>query len=394
MAEKEENNKTPLITFAKLNKYFLIPFIAPIFCMLTNYCLALLIATNTVKRLAFIGTIYMGIMYTLTGLLHFFPYFRKNIGKGNGSKKPNLAIKYFHKKERKDKKYYNFFTLTALIILLGLLLATFELLMTITLDKTKFEFRLYLLFFVPIFSKFILKENFYKHHYLSLIIALIGVILLLIPICLVMTKEDIITNILIFILGTSNALFMVLIKYLIQKYYYSPIYLSFLFGISSIIITCIAFSIYSLIKYHDFNYFNESFDFSQKENNLYFTLYIFLSSIFGIIYNILYLLALYYFSPILILVSDMISPFLMWIALTIFDGGKMPDVIINPIGYLIVLLASLVYNEIIIFNFWGLSKNTKKFVEKRVTQESIQIQMTEIVHSDSFNCGDEEENFT
>ena len=376
MAEKEENNKTPLITFAKLNKYFLIPFIAPIFCMLTNYCLALLIATNTVKRLAFIGTIYMGIMYTLTGLLHFFPYFRKNIGKGNGSKKPNLAIKYFHKKERKDKKYYNFFTLTALIILLGLLLATFELLMTITLDKTKFEFRLYLLFFVPIFSKFILKEN------------------LLIPICLVMTKEDIITNILIFILGTSNALFMVLIKYLIQKYYYSPIYLSFLFGISSIIITCIAFSIFSLIKYHDFNYFNESFDFSQKENNLYFTLYIFLSTIFGIIYNILYLLALYYFSPILILVSDMISPFLMWIALTIFDGGKMPDVIINPIGYLIVLLASLVYNEIIIFNFWGLSKNTKKFVEKRVTQESIQIQMTEIVHSDSFNCGDEEENFT
>ena len=26
------------ITFAKLNKYFLLPFLAPIFCMMSNYC--------------------------------------------------------------------------------------------------------------------------------------------------------------------------------------------------------------------------------------------------------------------------------------------------------------------------------------------------------------------
>ena len=34
---KTETIKKPLITFAKLNKYYIILFISPIFCMLSNY---------------------------------------------------------------------------------------------------------------------------------------------------------------------------------------------------------------------------------------------------------------------------------------------------------------------------------------------------------------------
>ena len=83
----------------------------------------------------------------------------------------------------------------------------------------------------------------------------------------------------------------------------------------------------------------------------------------------------------------------MWIAITIYNGAKMLDVVINPIGYLIALFASLIYNEIIILNFWGLSKNTKRFVERRVNQESLEIQMSEIVQRDSVNNCDEDENF-
>ena len=41
----------------------------------------------------------------------------------------------------------------------------------------------------------------------------------------------------------------------------------------------------------------------------------------------------------------------------------------NPIGYTIVLFSSLVYNEIIIFNCCGLSKNTKVFINKRMNSE-------------------------
>ena len=182
---EHDNNNNSLVLFTKLNKYFLIPFLAPIFCMLSNYCIALLIATNVVKKLEFVGTIYMEIFYMLTGILHFLPYFRKNIGKGDGTKKANIGMKYFH---RKESNYHNYCKLGIFIILLGLLLSTFELFMVIILDKTKFEIRLYFIFCVPFFSKFILKEHLYQHHYFSLIIAVFGIILLFIPICLIITK--------------------------------------------------------------------------------------------------------------------------------------------------------------------------------------------------------------
>ena len=64
---------------------------------------------------------------------------------------------------------------------------------------------------------------------------------------------------------------------------------------------------------------------------------------------------------------------LLWIVLTIQNVHPKVEIILNPIGYLIVLFSSLIYNELIIFNFCGLSKNTKKFVENRESEETIRI---------------------
>ena len=59
--------------------------------------------------------------------------------------------------------------------------------------------------------------------------------------------------------------------------------------------------------------------------------------------------------------------------MTIHNGPSMPDVIMYPIGYFIILLSSLIYNEIIILNFCDLNKNTKIFVERRQTEELIEL---------------------
>ena len=91
--------------------------------------------------------------------------------------------------------------------------------------------------------------------------------------------------------------------------------------------------------------------------------------LFGTAHQVLTLLAIYYFSPTLIIVTDIISPMLLWIVQSIESGLPMPDMIFYPIGYLIVLFSSLIYNELIIFNFCGLSDNTKKFVKQRETKE-------------------------
>ena len=82
------------------------------------------------------------------------------------------------------------------------------------------------------------------------------------------------------------------------------------------------------------------------------------------------MLILFYFSPIFLLITEVISPFLLWIVLAIENNTNTKlELVINPIGYTIVLFSSLVFSELIIFNFCGLSENTKKFVNKRMDKE-------------------------
>ena len=68
---KTKNNKTSLITFAKLNKYFLIPFLCPVFCMLTNFFLNLIMENKETKKFDFFMIIFIEFSYISAGLIHF-----------------------------------------------------------------------------------------------------------------------------------------------------------------------------------------------------------------------------------------------------------------------------------------------------------------------------------
>ena len=140
-----------------------------------------------------------------------------------------------------------------------------------------------------------------------------------------------------------------------------------------IIIIILGFFIFSLIEYHDLSYFKDSLDFSEEENITIIILYLIITFISASALAIFTFLTIFYFSPILVMLTDIISPTLLWIAMTIENGAIMPDAVIYPIGYIITLIACLIYNEIIILNFWGLNKNTKTFVETRQSEESIEL---------------------
>ena len=232
-----------------------------------------------------------------------------------------------------------------------------------------FEEKIYYLFFIPLFSFFILKENIYKHQYFALIISIIGIIFLLIPVCLVLGTKDIAPNILNLINGIIYPLYLVIIKYLIEKYYISPLKIGLIIGIIALFLNCIGYIIYSLIKYNDLSYFKYIFDFSIEFNKLKLSIYIILYILFRLFDQLLILLALFYFSPTLLIITDIIDPFLSWIIKIIKDGGKIPDDVLYPIGYIIYIFSALIYNEIIIFNFSGLNKDTKKFVNQRLCEE-------------------------
>ena len=72
------------------------------------------------------------------------------------------------------------------------------------------------------------------------------------------------------------------------------------------------------------------------------------------------------------MVTDIINPIIIWI-FTLFKNGKDENktlvIILNNIGYFLVFFSSLIYNEIIILNFYGLNKNTKKYLEEKQKEE-------------------------
>ena len=166
-----------------------------------------------------------------------------------------------------------------------------------------------------------------------------------------------------------TSLFLVIIKYISEKYYISPLKISLIVGIIALLMNIIGYIIYSLISFNNLSYFEDFFYFSEDVNKFVISIYIILYILFKILQKLLILLVLFYFSPTLIIITNMIEPFLSWIINTIKDGGHMPDNVLNPIGFLIILFSSLIYNEIIIFNFCGLNENTKKFVNQRLNSE-------------------------
>ena len=86
--------------------------------------------------------------------------------------------------------------------------------------------------------------------------------------------------------------------------------------------------------------------------------------------QVLIFLVCYYFSPEVFAISDIISPYLSFLSKVIEKKEKDAlKIILNSIGYIIIILCSFIYNEIIICNFCGLNENTWKAIDKKANQE-------------------------
>ena len=254
-SNKSRKNKKSCITFAKLNKYFLFPILCPLFNMISNYFLDNIIQSRIVKK-EFIYIIFNELIYITVGLLFFISCINKKINshtESNGYKnlsRNDLYYLYLLSKSKIKKR------IIIIFILLILLFTIYEVSHLLNIDKHTFDTRLFFIFFIPIFNKIILKEKIYKHQFLSLLISCIGIMLLIIPTCLILGQDDIMANILNFVGGLCFSLFFVLIKSLTHLYNVSPFKISLSFGLLTITYTTLLFAIYSLVKYHDLSYFN------------------------------------------------------------------------------------------------------------------------------------------
>ena len=226
--------------------------------------------------------------------------------------------------------------------------------------------------FVPILCYFIMNKKLYKHHILALILGFIGTCI--INICrftLEFSKvEEYPFHLLNALYSLLLSLSLVIIKYIMTKFIIlSPYNFIFIDGIFYIFNSFI----YTLVIYPlviNLPNINKNLE-EQEENEHYFSnnylqiitiligqkwqfyIYFLLIIILLFIYYILNTFTIYYFSPYLFILIEAFLPI----------DNDFIALILG--GYLILFIASLIMNEIIIFNFFDLNSNTFDTISTR-----------------------------
>ena len=237
--------------------------------------------------------------------------------------------------------------------------------------------------FVPLFSYFILDIKLCRHHWLALIISLIGVSIITISRFILGFSfiNEYLYHLLNLLISSMFSFSLVLIKYLMSKYFIpSPYTFLFYDGIFCIINSFITVLIFEypivinikdskynpILKNENNNYFSNNIlelinMFKEQDGLFYISFSLAFASSFG--YFIFNAFTIFHFLPYLNVLTDFITPFLYEILNFFFlDEDKSSKNILRYlyelIGFVIIIFGALVLNEIIILNFLGLSDNT------------------------------------
>ena len=406
MAESEENSeedkksnnyKESLFRFGKLNKYYLFPFITPFIGVAGNciiYFLNFPYKNNPDNQLTiyFIETLIMFLAHITGGLLYFISSIRSETEKTryeakneNDQGRKSLRLIYNKKIIKKSK-----LTISIIIFIISFIF-TFPYIREIVYsNEFEFEARLYYLFFVPILSKIILKKGIFRHQLSSLFISFLGFIIFFIPFFIEIKNNDnslkniIIANIFTLIEAIFYSLYLVLTKYLMHSYYLSPFLCILLIGVIGFVLSILGFIIVSIFKKN--NIFYDAFILLKDMEIKYYILLLFIYIIICI-YHIFIFLVIFYFSPILSCISDIVNPLFSMIFEALMDNDyKTIHLILKSFGYILILFAAFIYNEIIILNFCGCNEYTAICIKERGNEELHSIRNSE---SDSQS----EENF-
>ena len=91
-------------------------------------------------------------------------------------------------------------------------------------------------------------------------------------------------------------------------------------------------------------------------------------------WNLGFMLTIFYFTPSHTFISEFISQFSFYILSAVEGNNKdfysKDNVIIFSIGYFINFCCIIIFNEIIILNFFGLDYNTRKRIQQRERKDS------------------------
>ena len=345
------------ISIAKINKYFIFPFLSPIFIFIREILLEYAKGKTSGVRKILQYEFNDGLMHSSCILLYLVECIRT----GKEKKIKNKFLRKISKLSSHSiskNKCKIFFVILTIAIGYNNYISSKMLLQ----GKTIFEIRIYHVIFNTIFCKIILGYEIYKHQLLSLILILIGWAFISVPIFVKLTIGDIYYNVLFFFGAIFYPLYLVLLKYIIENYYISVYLDMFFIGIILLIISSFLTIGNSFMNYSNFSDLFNIFDFAKDK------LLIFLAFASGTIVKFIFCIIIQNFSPNIFVLTNVISSIITWI----YNIGykRKPEktmyIIFLSIGYFIILISCLIYNEIIILNFCKLNENTNFNINERL----------------------------
>ena len=352
-----KSNKNKYFSFARINKYFIFPFLSPIFIFIREVLLEYAKGKTSGVRKILQYEFNDGLMHSSCILLYLVECIRT----GKEKKIKNKFLRKISKLSSHSiskNKCKIFFVILTIAIGYNNYISSKMLLK----GKTIFEIRIYHVIFNTIFCKIILGYEIYKHQLLSLILILIGWAFISVPIFVKLTIGDIYYNVLFFFGAIFYPLYLVLLKYIIENYYISVYLDMFFIGIILLIISSFLTIGNSFMNYSNFSDLFNIFDFAKDK------LLIFLAFASGTIVKFIFCIIIQNFSPNIFVLTNVISSIITWI----YNIGykRKPEktmyIIFLSIGYFIILISCLIYNEIIILNFCKLNENTNFNINERL----------------------------
>lgn len=366
----KNNNK--LFEFSSISRYHIIALLVPIFCMATTYIQKnelkkIINKENEIKEFPYFFNIFVSKILSI-----FLVIFSKFLNKENSSIKllQTKSMRRYHLSVNNTKKKILVFLL---ILCISILEITFkyEGYHTIGLQNL-IELKLGFLLLVPLFSIFILKKQIFKHHILSFCLCILGFILICCSTIFYDPKPSLYEQMRHLFFSIPLGLSFVILKYLYDNSFLDAFTFLFFDGILCIVIPFIIVGIKSFFK--NDNYFIDN----MKEFLLLFDSNIIIYFIFVVIFSFGYYLTnaltIYIFSPSLMVMTDILSPFFRWIIEIFIDKDWEQKEFIfiaffKGMGFLIVIFSALIFNEVLILHFYDFDKNTENNIQKRANEE-------------------------
>ena len=389
--------KKSCISCGIISKYYIYPFLLPIFCTLIHYGQELFFDNSK-------GNYKILKYHTPVLFYYFFPKLfsifciliikYKTKGESNENTQ-NIILRRYHLSVKSENST-KIFLIIYLISLLEVIYKEDDSLLyyyTKTHQIHKLvEKRTGFIISVPVFNYLILNEVPYRHHYFAIILALIGSCFINISRFFwneTSSTEDSLLHFINILFSFAFALSLVLIKFLMVKFVISPYTFLFYDGLACILnlIFCTFIEYFIVVNVHDeknmeenSNYWSNNFgifSFFTNSNSWKFEFGFFLSFFASFGYFICNVLTLDIFNPYLNVLTDFITPFLLFIIAQFYS----PDTGFNYyefIGYIITIFGASILNELIILNFFGLNVNTYKYISKRSENELNHIKEIEL----------------